>query len=66
MRNKLVLMLLLVSGLAVSSGCYMSTGSTKKQAVRRVMIAGEQVKLMGQDVDRLFGLEEYPTLGRWQ
>ncbi len=66
MRWKLLIVLVIVAGLGLSSGCSSYTGYSNYQNMRRLAIAGEELKIMGQDFDRLIDLEEYPTFGRWQ
>lgn len=65
MLRKVALIVALVVVLATSFGCRSHTGYSPTQNLRRLMIAGEQLKLVGQDVDRQFELEDYPHSGRW-
>ena len=66
MRWKLLVVLAVVAGLGLTSGCAGYTGYSNYQNTRRLAIASEQLKIAGQDFDRLLDLEEYPTFGRWQ
>jgi hypothetical protein len=65
MVRKIALVLVVVIVLAPAFGCRSHTGYSPTQNLRKVMIAGEQLKIVGQDIDRFFGLEEYPQAGRW-
>jgi|GEM_PF-3468159 len=65
MRSKLIALLVLLIGVMLSFGCTTYSGFSSRANLRRVMIAGEQMKLIHQDVDRLLDVEEYPTFGRW-
>lgn len=65
MLNKLLVLLFLTMGLTVVFGCSPQTGFSPTQNLRRVMIAGEQLKLTGEDFQREIGLDDYPQAGRW-
>lgn len=66
MRMRLIVLLVLLLGLTFSFGCSATqTGFAPEQNLRRVMIAGEQVKLVGADVQNILGLEQYPQSGRY-
>lgn len=66
MLKKLLALGIVTAGVVLTYGCgstYSFFGPT--QSLRRVMIAGEQLKLSGQDLERAADLADYPTSGRW-
>ena len=66
MVRKAVALLVVFSSLVLLSGCtamYSEWSPTRN--LRRVMIAGEEVKLMQQDVDFVFDIEDYPINAKW-
>ncbi len=65
MLRKMLVLVVLVLGLSIVVGCNTQTGFSPTQNLRRVMIMGEQAKLMGQDFQRELDLEDYPRAGRW-
>jgi hypothetical protein len=66
MFRKVALLVALVSLVAVTFGCasHMREYSYGKDE-RRVWIAGEQIRFIQNDVDRLLDVEEYGRTGRW-
>jgi hypothetical protein len=68
MLRRVVVLLLLVSMLAVTIGCttpYNASNLSRANNVRRMAIAGEQIRLLTEDVDRVLGLHNYPLNGRY-
>ena len=68
MLRKVIALLLLISLLAVSFGCESFRNTSNLSAMsfrRRLAIAGEDLRLVGEDVDRLLGVENYQRVGKY-
>ncbi len=65
MLKRVALLVVLAVGLLFAFGCTANTGYSPTQNLRRAMITGEQLKLIGQDVDFIFDVDDYPVQGRW-
>ncbi|MCD6404478.1 MAG: hypothetical protein J7M19_01475 [Planctomycetes bacterium] len=66
MLRRVVVLFVLVAMLGVFVGCtynYSNVGPTA--GVRRLAIAGENMRLVGEDIDWLLGIQDYPTSGRY-
>jgi len=67
MLRKVVLLLLVFSVLTVAFGCstYNASNLTPTAHLRRLTIAGEQLRIVHEDVDRVLLLEHYPIGSRY-
>lgn len=66
MSRKVVTILLLVAVLCVLWGCTANNSAYKPvNTMRRGAIMAEEWRLMQEDIDRLFDIEDMPTNSRW-
>lgn len=66
MLKRVCVLLLLAAIVGVFFGCtYNYSDWNATSSVRRLAIAGEDLRLVQQDIDRLIGVDDYPRSGRW-
>ena len=64
MFKKTIVLLVLLSLVAITMGCgtYNTSNISSTATLRRVAIVGEQMRIVSQDIDYFWELDEYPMM----